>query len=83
MRDLLPPFPFGSDFTETEQRLIPALDLMKSASPLSLMRLGFSGLTAPVDTESLERMGLGQPSNMTDRIYRLLLGGALTQTGKS
>jgi acyl-CoA hydrolase len=81
MRDLLPPFPFGSDFTETEQRLIPALGLMKSSTPLALARLGIAGLSAPADTESLARMGLDKPANMTDRIYRLLLSGALAQTG--
>jgi hypothetical protein len=81
MRDLLPPFPFGSDFTQVEQRLLPALDLLKSSSSLALARLGFAGLSAPVDTESLARMGLEKPATMTDRIYRLLLGGALAQTG--
>ena len=30
---LLPLFPFGTDFTETEQRLIPALQLLEAASP--------------------------------------------------
>ena len=35
---LLPAFPFGSDFTETEQRLIPALQLLQEAqrTPLRL-----------------------------------------------
>ena len=33
---LLPAFPFGSDFTEVEQRLIPALKALQSASPLRL-----------------------------------------------
>ena len=28
---LLPSFPFGSDFTEAEQRLIPALQLLQEA----------------------------------------------------
>ena len=28
---LLPSFPFGSDFTDTEQRLIPALQLLQDA----------------------------------------------------
>jgi acyl-CoA hydrolase len=81
MRDLLPPFPFGSDFTETEQRLIPALGLLKSSSPLALARLALSALSAPVDAASLARIGLDGPANMTDHIYRLLLRGALAQTG--
>ena len=36
---LLPAFPFGSDFTEVEQRLIPALGALQSASPLQLAGL--------------------------------------------
>ena len=82
MGDLLPPFPFGSDFTATEQRLIPALGLMKSSSPVALARLGIAGLSAPADVESLARMGLEKPAGITDRIYRLLLSGALAQTGR-
>ena len=30
-RGLLPSFPFGTDFTEVEQRLIPALEMLKDA----------------------------------------------------
>ena len=32
---LLPMFPFGTDFTAIEQRLIPALQVLKSASPIA------------------------------------------------
>src|SRR5262249_2641382 len=39
---LLPVFPFGTDFTATEARLIPALELLRSASPARL-----AGLLAP------------------------------------
>ena len=42
---LLPPFPFGTDFTATEQRLIPALRLLGAASPLRLARLALRGLS--------------------------------------
>src|SRR5262249_55513031 len=37
---LLPPFPFGSDFTATEQQLMPALKLLRAASPLRLAAAG-------------------------------------------
>ncbi|MGL4559283.1 MAG: acetyl-CoA hydrolase/transferase C-terminal domain-containing protein, partial [Afipia sp.] len=42
---LLPAFPFGSDFTEVEQRLIPALQSLKeaTASKLSLLELAWQG----------------------------------------
>ncbi len=59
---LLPVFPFGTDFTATEQRLIPALRLLASASPLRLARLALRGLssgTPPAELrECLARMGL-------------------------
>ena len=44
---LIPPFPFGTDFTATEQRLIPALRLLGSASPLQLARLLARGFFRP------------------------------------
>src|SRR5262249_40949807 len=43
---LLPPFPFGSDFTAIEQRLIPALKLLRAASPLRLAGLLARGFFA-------------------------------------
>ncbi len=44
---LLPLFPFGSDFTEVEQRLIPALQILQEAqaAPLRLAALLWKGLT--------------------------------------
>src|SRR5262249_41462203 len=39
----LPLFPFGTDFTETEQLLIPALQLLRAASPLAIAALGLGG----------------------------------------
>ena len=43
---LLAPFPFGTDFTEVEQRLLPALQTLKAASssPLRLAQLAARGL---------------------------------------
>ena len=43
---LLPQFPFGTDFTATEQRLIPALRLCGAASPMRLA--GLAGARACV-----------------------------------
>ena len=83
---LLPSFPFGSDFTDIEQRLIPALELLQdaSASLSSLARLALAGLAADRDgsnlAPALARMGLTAPSSLTDRFYRLLLAGALSRT---
>src|ERR1700726_1316753 len=40
---LLPMFPFGTDFTAIEQQLIPALQVLKSASPMQLAVLFMHG----------------------------------------
>ncbi|ABA05507.1 conserved hypothetical protein [Nitrobacter winogradskyi Nb-255] len=83
---LLPRFPFGSDFTEVEQRLIPALETLRDASrsPLSLMGLLMKGLRpGDVSTQpALARMGLDHPTTLSDRLYRALLNGALKESGK-
>ena len=82
-KELLPEFPFGTDFTETEQRLIPALQKLKeaSASPAALASLAWRGLSArgADDAACLARMGLDAPATMDERLYRWLLRGALTR----
>ena len=83
---LLPAFPFGTDFTEVEQDLIPALKLLDSvsASPMQLMNvfahgLGHRAMSArPLD--GLKRMGLASPSSLSEWIYAVLLRGALRRT---
>ena len=83
-RELFPAFPFGSDFTETEQTLIPALQILREASvsKLNLLRLAWEGVRTdlPPDHEALARMGLDRPKSLTDRLYRLLLLAALSRT---
>jgi hypothetical protein len=75
-RGLLPAFPFGSDFTPVEQRLIAALERLQNASPLQLARLAFSGLSSR-DGDALTRMQLDRPASSTERLYRALVSGAL------
>jgi hypothetical protein len=82
---LLPSFPFGSDFTEVEQRLIPALQLLREAqrTPLRLPGLLWQGMTQPPDApkrECLARLGLDQPKTFTERGYRALVNAALART---
>ena len=81
---LLPLFPFGTDFTETEQRLLPALQLLRSASPLRLAGLlarGFaSAAPSPHMQECLARMGLERRSGLTEHVYAALIRGALVST---
>ena len=73
----LPDYPFGSDFTPVEQRLLPALERVKDATPLELARLAIAGLNGPHDSEALARLGLDRPTSFSDRFYAVLVGGAL------
>ncbi len=75
---LLPAFPFGTDFTEVEQQLIPALQTLKSASPAQLGSLLVRGLVArSADSDCLDRLGLAKPRNLSERLYAALVRGAL------
>ncbi len=75
-RGLLPAYPFGSDFTEVEKRLLPALERLQAATPAQLARFALAGL-GNGETEALGRMGLAKAYGIKDRFYRALLRGAL------
>jgi len=82
---LLPTFPFGTDFTEVEQRLIPALQLLQEAqqSPLRLPGMLWQGFTHQPDAddeECLARLGLDVPATFAERAYRALVSAALTRS---
>jgi Acetyl-CoA hydrolase/transferase C-terminal domain len=82
---LLPSFPFGTDFTEAEQRLIPALLILQNAqgAPLELAGLLWEGLTRTpdaADRECLARLGLARPANLAERAYRALVSAALARS---
>ncbi|MEH2509635.1 acyl-CoA hydrolase [Nitrobacteraceae bacterium AZCC 1564] len=85
---LLPAFPFGSDFTDIEQRLIPALQILAAASanPLDVIRLAakgfFSGQPNSKAIECLSRLQLDQPKSLPDRLYRALVIAALKRSNK-
>jgi hypothetical protein len=83
---LLPSFPFGSDFTDVEQRLIPALEILQAAQaePLRLAGLLWRGLTRSpnaAEVQCLARLGLDRPSNLSERAYRALVSAALAEGG--
>jgi hypothetical protein len=85
---LLPSFPFGSDFTEIEQRLIPALQVLQEAqrTPLRLPGLLWQGLTRHVDAadrECLARLWLDRPATFAERAYRALVSAALARSRAS
>jgi hypothetical protein len=82
---LLPFFPFGSDFTEVEQRLIPALQFLQEVqrSPRRLPALLWRGWTQrseAAEAECLARLGLDKPSTWSERVYRALVRAALTES---
>jgi acyl-CoA hydrolase len=82
---LLPAFPFWSDFTATEQRLLPALELLRAASLPRLAGLLARGLfsSAPSSEvrDCLTRMALDPPSGAMARVEAALLKGALLSAG--
>jgi hypothetical protein len=76
---LLPSFPFGSDFTDTEQRLIPALQFLQDAQRTprvlpGLLWQGFLRQPDAADAECLARLGLDRPA------YRALVSAALARS---
>jgi acyl-CoA hydrolase len=82
---LLPSFPFGSDFTEVEQRLIPALQVLQEAqrTPLKLPGLLWQGMSQPpdaADRECLARLELDRPATLAERAYRALVSAALARS---
>ena len=84
--ELLPSYPFGTDFTPAEQKLMPALERLKnaSASKRTLAALALKGLAGESGAEEkicLERMGLARPRGLTERFLGLLVKGAL-RTGE-
>jgi hypothetical protein len=83
---LLPDFPLGTDFTATEQRLLPALQMLKQAagSPWRLAGLLLQGWRAgPLPGEEqacLERMGLARAVGLREQVHGTLLRAALAAT---
>jgi hypothetical protein len=82
---LLPPFPFGSDFTDVEQRLIPALQFLQDAQRVprrlpALLWQGFTRAPDAADQECLARLGLDKPTTWSERGYRALVSAALVRS---
>lgn len=83
----LEPYPFGSEFTAPEQRLVPALKRLKalSHSRWALAGAAWRGLRLPPpgaeEAEALARMGLDAPTSLAGRLYRALLRWALQDAG--
>ena len=82
----LPRFPFGTDFTEIEQVLLPALADLRTASKrlpalLSLAIDGLRGEHAPREAEAMARMDMTKPTDWKTRLAASALRGALRRNG--
>lgn len=77
------PYPFGTDFTAVEQRLLPALRFLSDVAhrPTALAGVMARGIAVTdlhaEETEALERMRLAEPHGVRERSYRALVLGAL------
>jgi acyl-CoA hydrolase len=80
-------FPFGTEFSEEEQRLLPALEHLKHtrASRWSLARAVLAAFAEEppdaVERAALQRMRLAAPSNLREQLYSRLLLWALRNIG--
>ena len=85
-RGLFADFPFGSDFTTEERRLLPALQWLKrrsggpAAKAALLGRALLADRAAPEDEGALRRMGLAPPHGLGERLLRRLVALGLAAT---
>ena len=81
--DILPDYPFGTDFTAIEQRLLPALEEIsqRAHSRRALAALAWQGLwsaqLSKVEKDCMARMQLDAPRGRAAILQSLLLKGAL------
>jgi acyl-CoA hydrolase len=77
----MPDLPFGSDYTDVEQSLIPALKALRTANTWGLARMFLGGLgqsgTSPHAERALQRLGLERPGNLKEWSLAALVRGAL------
>ncbi len=82
--EAFPTYPFGSDFTPLEERLVEGLQLLerRSASRRAILATLLKGRPRE-HPEALARMGLQQPRGLRERFYARLLAGALADVSPS
>jgi len=78
---LLPPFPLGTEMTETEQALVPTLSQLRRASAPRLIGYFMRGIApgelADDKREKLQRLDLEKPTGLKQKAMRALVLGAL------
>ncbi len=83
LRPHFPAYPLGTDLTQIEQQLIPALEFLQTSSTglgskLALIaRALFGGETTPSHTAALQRLGLEKATTLSQRLARRLVSYAL------
>lgn len=73
-------YPFGSDFTAVEERLVAALQRLKRLKHSKLLALSALVLSGPAAPEALARMALTKPRTLQQWLYARLLRWALHQS---
>ncbi|HUD89704.1 MAG TPA: acetyl-CoA hydrolase/transferase C-terminal domain-containing protein [Xanthobacteraceae bacterium] len=78
---LLPLFPFGTDFTAVEQRLVPALEALQAASSGERLRMLWHGQFGARSTheDCIDRLGLAHPKSINERLLAAAVRGALAR----
>lgn len=80
-------FPFGTDFTSVERKLLPALSLLREKTATrwgtvsAVVAAMVDGASRADHEEELARMKLGEAGGFREMIYRRLLTWALEQAG--
>lgn len=83
----LPDYPLGSDFTDTEQRLVRALGWLRNATAtpagkLQTLARAFTLRDAAMDPQAMARMALDAPRGVAEHVQSRLLTLALTRTAR-
>jgi len=82
-RGLLDPFPFGSDFTAVERRLLPALGWLKDAGKMALLvAMLMPGRAVEGEGVALERMGLTRVGSVKAWVERRALLAAFRRRSR-
>ena len=82
---ILPDFPLGTEFTEVERRLMPALDRLRTAAmgKGAMARLLLASVFSrphPQEAEAMTRMGFAPRPHLLERPDARALRGALRRT---
>ena len=80
--ELLPDFPFGTDFDSIERRLLPALSHLRAAAAdkkalLGLIWASFTQPRHPQEGDAMDRMGYARAPSLTEPLQARALRGAL------